>query len=277
MFRLLRAVAARAAPLLGWTGLSAYALLALACGIPIAAGELTATAVNGGLPHTLPVAIATETSSYASQVASEVNPAAALTATATPSATPQTPSATPTPTPTPTPAVSSSEATASLTSTASATITATPTPSLSPTPTPTSVSTPIAPSGNDPASQVLKLVNEVRARQGLAPFRPNANLAGEADAYAELMADKNWFGHTGPDGSTPASRCAASGYRGQFRGEVIAAGQTTAQEVVNAWLNSSTHAPILLDRLGVDAGVGYYLYETDGFWRPYWVMVTGVP
>jgi uncharacterized protein YkwD len=111
----------------------------------------------------------------------------------------------------------------------------------------------------------------------LPALRPNARLAAEANAYAKLMADKNWFGHTGPDGSTPASRCAASGYSGQFRGEVLAAGQSSAQDAVNAWIASPGHLPILIDTLASDVGVGFFLMESDGFARPYWVMVTGIP
>ncbi len=133
-----------------------------------------------------------------------------------------------------------------------------------------------SPASGDFVAQVLKLLNDDRATQGRAPLTYNPTLAGEATAYAKLMADRNFFGHEGLDGSTSESRVRTAAYRGSFRGEALAAGQTTPQGVVNTWLTSPAHAAIVLDASAVDVGIGY-AYGSISRYGHYWVLVTGVP
>ncbi len=75
--------------------------------------------------------------------------------------------------------------------------------------------------------QVLELTNKFRADNGLAPLKANAELNYSADKYAELMSEKRYFGHQGPDGTSPRQRMNAVGFDAQIVGENIARGQTT--------------------------------------------------
>jgi uncharacterized protein YkwD len=126
------------------------------------------------------------------------------------------------------------------------------------------------------SAEAVRLVNELRAAQGQRPLSVNATLTGAANAFAKLMAESNSFGHLGPDGSTPSSRITASGYRGSFRGEALAAGQGSARSVVDTWRDSPAHAAILLDASAVDVGIGYFLDPGDTY-AHYWVFVVGLP
>jgi uncharacterized protein YkwD len=102
----------------------------------------------------------------------------------------------------------------------------------------------------------------------------NPNLMAGAAAYAKLMAEKDMFSHTGPDGSSPQSRLTASGYRGAFKGEALSAGQVTAQEAINSWRDSPSHAAIVFEATTVDVGIGYY-FEPGDYYGTYWVLMAG--
>ncbi|HLF71671.1 MAG TPA: CAP domain-containing protein, partial [Dehalococcoidia bacterium] len=175
-------------------------------------------------------------------------------------------------------AVNTTEAGASPTAVASTTPSASTTAAATtPTPPPTAT-----PQGNLSPTEItalaLQLVNNARVSRGLTTLSFSAIIAGEANAFAHAMGDQNFFptNHVGLDGSTPASRFQASGYNGYFVGEAIAAGQVTAQQVVDTWLNSPAHAAILLNPKAVDCGIAYY-YTPSGFYKYYWVLVTGSP
>jgi uncharacterized protein YkwD len=122
----------------------------------------------------------------------------------------------------------------------------------------------------------LKLVNEFRQANGRSPLSANAALAGAAGAYAQFMGRTNTFGHTGSDGSTAESRIAAAGYRGRFKGEAIAAGQVSAENVVTGWINSPGHRAILLEATAVEVGIGYAIVPGSSYGH-YWVLNTGIP
>ncbi len=115
--------------------------------------------------------------------------------------------------------------------------------------------------------QVLDLTNQERAKNGLAPLQGNAELNYAADIYAELMSQKNYFGHTGPDGSTPRNRVNTVGFDAQIVGENIARGQTTPKQVVDAWMKSPGHRANILNPRYTQIGVG--------FDKNYWVQDFG--
>ncbi len=59
--------------------------------------------------------------------------------------------------------------------------------------------------------QALELANEDRARNGLPPLRLSARLNGVAQAHAEAMARRGFFGHADPEGRTVDDRFRATG------------------------------------------------------------------
>ncbi|MCC6748002.1 MAG: hypothetical protein IT371_10115, partial [Deltaproteobacteria bacterium] len=111
--------------------------------------------------------------------------------------------------------------------------------------TPPSSSTPGS-CGNAYETEVLKLVNEERAKQNLSALTCDAAAGKAARAYSQQMCDENFFSHTGPDGSTPASRLKAAGATYVGAGENIALGQPTPAQVMKSWMTSPGHRANIL-------------------------------
>jgi uncharacterized protein YkwD len=148
--------------------------------------------------------------------------------------------------------------------------TATPTPSADPTPAPP-VSSP--PAGMSPEeSAVFDLVNSERAKAGCASLSANPILNQVARAHSEDMAVNGYFSHTSPDGRSPFDRMRDAGYAGRMMGENIAAGQPTAQAVMDAWMNSAGHRANILNCGFQDIGIGFSRGGSFGF---YWTQDFG--
>ncbi len=87
-------------------------------------------------------------------------------------------------------------------------------------------------------------------------------LAHSAQLHAEDMARQHYFSHDSLDGRTPSQRMAAAGFTGTLRGENIAEGQTTAQQVIDGWVSSPGHCKNLMNPSYKYLGVGY----SAGYW-----------
>ncbi len=127
-------------------------------------------------------------------------------------------------------------------------------------------------------NQVIKLTNIERANAGLQPLKPNSQLADAAQDHSEDMAKDDFFSHTGVDGSNVASRVQDSGYQYSTVGENIAAGQKTAAEVVEGWMNSPGHRANILNANYTEIGIGYEYLENDTGsvnYNRYWTQVFG--
>jgi serralysin len=124
-------------------------------------------------------------------------------------------------------------------------------------------------------ARVVELVNQERARNGLGPLWENGALTGAAESYALYMATADFFSHTGLDGSTLSSRAGVAGYTGwTWLGENIAAGQTTPDEVFQAWMNSPGHRANILSSKAREIGIGHAVTATSRY-RHYWAMELG--
>lgn len=125
-------------------------------------------------------------------------------------------------------------------------------------------------------AEVLRLVNQERAAQSppLAPLTLSAELQTAAQNYAQYMGEAPWWGHTGPDGSTPGSRITAAGYRWTAYGENIAGGQWTPVDVMAAWMNSSGHRANILNGRFREIGIGVAVVASSPF-GIYWVQDFG--
>jgi uncharacterized protein YkwD len=234
------------------------------------------------------------------------------TSTATPTPTNMASSQPPTPTPTPTNTTSSQPPTSTLTptSTASPTPTDTATATKTPLPPPTKTATP----GNNPApgtgavylpvimrqpqpnptpiptntppgldplvAQVIELTNQQRLANGCQALRINDKLNLAAYGHSEDMALNDFFSHTGSDGSNPGNRIRAVGYAYRGWAENIAAAYSTAEAVMNAWMNSAGHRANILDCDLQEIGVGHYYLQNDTGqvnYNHYWTQVFGIP
>lgn len=103
------------------------------------------------------------------------------------------------------------------------------------------------------------LVNHARAARGLPRLRPSRSLERAAGRHARDMVRRDFFDHTSPGGSTPASRARRAGYAGSAIGETIAFAvgpRATPAGTVRDWLRSGAHRRILFDPHLRHVGVG---------------------
>ena len=116
------------------------------------------------------------------------------------------------------------------------------------------------------ARQVLLHSNEARSRgrrcgdeffPASGPLRQDARLAAAASRHAQDMARHGFLEHEGSDGSSPGERATRAGYRWRSVAENVAAGQTTARQVVQEWIRSPVHCAALMGADFTDMGVAY--------------------
>ncbi|MBB1243268.1 CAP domain-containing protein [Streptomyces durbertensis] len=150
-------------------------------------------------------------------------------------------------------------------------------PAAPPAPTPVPSAPPAAPTApkapdawSSAESQVLKLVNQERAKAGCQPLRADASLAGLARDYSRDMARRGYFSHTDPDGRSPWDRARARGIS-HMGGENIARGQANAQSVMDAWMKSPGHRANILNCDFKTMGVGAH-FASGG---PWWTQAFG--
>jgi len=115
----------------------------------------------------------------------------------------------------------------------------------------------------DKAGETLTLLNEKRAEAGLSALTMTKDLTDAAMLRAaEISVD---FSHTRPNGDSFYS------VNDNIYGENIAAGQTTAQAVINSWMNSDGHRKNMLDADWNTVGIGCFIQGG----RTYWVQEFG--
>ncbi len=136
-----------------------------------------------------------------------------------------------------------------------------------------------------PGQRLLELINEARARvrrcgrsrfESAPPLTPSPALYRAANAHALDIARRGELSHEGSGGSQPADRATRAGYRWRAIAENVAAGQTTAEEVVETWLQSPGHCANLMDPRYSQTGAAVALNEDDDK-VIYWVQVYARP
>lgn len=120
------------------------------------------------------------------------------------------------------------------------------------------------------AVEILNLVNQERSKAGLQPLTLSEKLTSIANTKAKDMADKNYFSHTSPTYGSPFDMLKHFGVSYTAAGENIAAGQRSAKEVMNSWMNSSGHKANILNKNYTQLGVGY---TTGGQYGTEWVQL----
>jgi uncharacterized protein YkwD len=113
-------------------------------------------------------------------------------------------------------------------------------------------------------SLMLQLINQQREQGcncGSAYYPPttavswNDVLESAAAAHANDMYTKNYFSHTGLDGSSPGERIMRAGYMWTAFGENIAKGFNSEQAVETAWLQSEEHCVNIMNSRFTEVGV----------------------
>lgn len=117
--------------------------------------------------------------------------------------------------------------------------------------------------------EVLQLVNQARADQGLAPLTTAPALTAAAQTRAEELTVS--YSHTRPDGSSCFTALDQAGVAYRAAGENIAAGYATPEDVVAGWMASDGHRANLLSEDFTQMGLGYAPAE-DGYGH-YWAQL----
>ncbi len=137
------------------------------------------------------------------------------------------------------------------------------------------------PSSNPEYEQeVVERVNAVRAQNGLPPLKRFSQLDQAARYFATDMGQDNYFSHDTYDRSDGNLVYVCSwidrvkSYYSPYSmlAENIAAGYSTPESVMNAWMNSSGHRANILGS-SWEIGVGYY--QGSGNYYRYWVQDFG--
>lgn len=127
-------------------------------------------------------------------------------------------------------------------------------------------------------SRVVALTNELRQQHGCAPLVVSPALSLAAQQHSQEMADNNYFNHIDLGGHNPSWRALQAGYTGSAGAENIAAGYTTADEVVMAWYNETPpndgHRQNLLNCSLTEIGIGYAVNPNSQY-RSYWTQDFG--
>lgn len=125
-------------------------------------------------------------------------------------------------------------------------------------------------------SDLVSQVNQFRAGKGLSTLRVSDTLTAAAKWMSVDMATRDYFSHTSSDGRTPTKRMADAGYPAfsTWTGEDLAAGYTSAAQVLQGWINSPAHYAVLTNPAYRAIGVGR-AYGSGSSYGWYWTADFG--
>ena len=127
-------------------------------------------------------------------------------------------------------------------------------------------------SSNQFDQRILELVNGERQNAGLDPLAIDSQLDQAANLHTDEMVKADQMSHQLPGEASLGDRVSATGYNWSIVGENVAAGYTTPESVVEAWMNSPGHRANILNSEFTDLGVGYdnapdnITGDTDVYW-----------
>jgi uncharacterized protein YkwD len=120
-------------------------------------------------------------------------------------------------------------------------------------------------------SDLLAQVNSFRVSRGLSTLIVSDSLTLAAKWMATDMSVNNYFAHTSLDGRSPTQRMADAGYPAfaTWAGEDLAAGYTSAAQVLQGWINSPAHLAVLTNPEYRAIGIGRS-YSAGSQYGWYW-------
>jgi uncharacterized protein YkwD len=128
----------------------------------------------------------------------------------------------------------------------------------------------------DPARDLLRLINSARLDQGLYPYVVNAQLTAAAQRHSDDMAVTGQIDHTGSDGSSSTQRVLEAGYGaypfGPLVSENIFGGSGGAEIPFNTWLEQAGARSNLLHEKYRELGIGV---ASDAQGQTFWTLNVG--
>ena len=116
-------------------------------------------------------------------------------------------------------------------------------------------------------SSACALVNQMRVQNGLKPLNIDKPLSVKARIKSNDMKANKYFSHNSPTYGSPFAMMQSLGIAYKSAGENIAKGYTSAEAVVNAWMNSPSHKANILSSKYTSMGIGY----VDGYWTQWFI------
>lgn len=122
----------------------------------------------------------------------------------------------------------------------------------------------------------LNLINDYRRSRGLGTLKLTQTLGAASEHHSQSMATHNYFSHTLiSQGISWSQNMTNHGYDyNTFRGENIAAGNSTAQATFNQWKGSSAHNANMLSGNYKAIGIGR-VYGGSSTYGYYWTTDFG--
>lgn len=136
-----------------------------------------------------------------------------------------------------------------------------------------SVGSLVANAQGNPGAEILQLINQFRASQGLPPFEYNGALALAAQNHANWMAANLTYSHYGAGGSTPQSRAISAGFNGYVVENIVGGTNMSPRQGLIWWQNSPIHYNTLVTSRYPQAGVGFATNDSQNMY----VLVVGRP
>jgi uncharacterized protein YkwD len=119
------------------------------------------------------------------------------------------------------------------------------------------------------ARLLVEQINAERAGYGLAPYQFDAAVAAATAAHSADQAARRTMSHIGSDGSDAGQRLTRQGVTWRSWGENVGAGFNDPATLLQAWLDSPSHRPIVLNTTHSRVGAGVAA-SSDG--THYWTM-----
>lgn len=124
---------------------------------------------------------------------------------------------------------------------------------------------------------LIDVTNGSRQNENLVSLTENPLLGIAATMKAEDMAEKGYFAHTSPEGTSPWYWLGKVGYNYRYAGENLAVNFVDSEEVVEAWLNSPAHRQNIMNRRFTEIGIGTATGTYEGRETIFIVQMFGTP
>lgn len=125
--------------------------------------------------------------------------------------------------------------------------------------------------------EVVNWTNRRRIESGLSVLTLDAALSQAAEAKARDMFEEDYWAHVSPSGTQPWAFITGSGYNYLYAGENLAKDFDRSEDVVEAWLASSTHRDNLMGENYADMGLAVVNGVLNGYETTLVVQMFGTP
>ena len=113
-------------------------------------------------------------------------------------------------------------------------------------------------------ARILELVNQERAKAGVAPLTLNQKLCDMADFKFKEMDELGYYGHKSPVYGTPSEMAKAFGITDRGCGENLSQVGQTPDETMKAWMESEGHRANILNPRYTQIGISAHITKKYG-------------